>query len=76
MQLRDKELTDDSSFSVLLLGIDNGAYGRDTEVGRSDTMLLVTVNPKQKKTTMISILLRSEERRVGKECRSRWSPYH
>ena len=21
-------------------------------------------------------LLRSEERRVGKECRSRWSPYH
>ena len=55
VQLREKELTDDSSFSVLLLGIDNGAYGRDTEVGRSDTMLLVTVNPKQKKTTMISI---------------------
>ena len=26
----------------------------------------------------ISILvdIRSEERRVGKECRSRWSPYH
>ena len=22
------------------------------------------------------IMLRSEERRVGKECRSRWSPYH
>ena len=22
------------------------------------------------------ILNRSEERRVGKECRSRWSPYH
>ena len=21
-------------------------------------------------------LYRSEERRVGKECRSRWSPYH
>ena len=21
-------------------------------------------------------LCRSEERRVGKECRSRWSPYH
>ena len=27
---------------------------------------------KERKT----ILLRSEERRVGKECRSRWSPYH
>ena len=23
-----------------------------------------------------SVLSRSEERRVGKECRSRWSPYH
>ena len=26
-----------------------------------------------KKTTKLT---RSEERRVGKECRSRWSPYH
>src|ERR1035437_9370264 len=23
-----------------------------------------------------AVLIRSEERRVGKECRSRWSPYH
>ena len=22
------------------------------------------------------VMIRSEERRVGKECRSRWSPYH
>ena len=27
------------------------------------------------KTVMIKNI-RSEERRVGKECRSRWSPYH
>ena len=29
--------------------------------------------------TMIGLIVlnfRSEERRVGKECRSRWSPYH
>src|SRR2546422_7025498 len=25
---------------------------------------------------LLSLLRRSEERRVGKECRSRWSPYH
>src|SRR2546429_770951 len=25
---------------------------------------------------LLQQLLRSEERRVGKECRSRWSPYH
>ena len=24
----------------------------------------------------LSVVRRSEERRVGKECRSRWSPYH
>ena len=24
----------------------------------------------------LGLLVRSEERRVGKECRSRWSPYH
>ena len=29
------------------------------------------VNPKALRS-----LTRSEERRVGKECRSRWSPYH
>ena len=23
-----------------------------------------------------AVIVRSEERRVGKECRSRWSPYH
>src|SRR5256885_17049351 len=27
-------------------------------------------------TALVAILWRSEERRVGKECRSRWSPYH
>ena len=25
---------------------------------------------------MKNLTIRSEERRVGKECRSRWSPYH
>ena len=25
---------------------------------------------------IVNIFQRSEERRVGKECRSRWSPYH
>ena len=29
-----------------------------------------------KKGQHIAVIGRSEERRVGKECRSRWSPYH
>ena len=33
-------------------------------------------NPLLNKGTAFSEQERSEERRVGKECRSRWSPYH
>ena len=35
-----------------------------------DDMKSVTLNE------MDGEIARSEERRVGKECRSRWSPYH
>ena len=31
---------------------------------------------KGKKVRVLVPVVRSEERRVGKECRSRWSPYH
>ena len=35
------------------------------------------INPINKELTdFITFTCRSEERRVGKECRSRWSPYH
>ena len=30
----------------------------------------------QSKQEIMRVKNRSEERRVGKECRSRWSPYH
>ncbi len=32
--------------------------------------------PDKKQLVFLTDNLRSEERRVGKECRSRWSPYH
>src|SRR5688572_31206406 len=32
--------------------------------------------PTSKLRLLVLIIGRSEERRVGKECRSRWSPYH
>ena len=34
------------------------------------------ISAKERSYTMIKYHRRSEERRVGKECRSRWSPYH
>ncbi|WP_265455662.1 LCP family protein [Enterococcus sp. HY326] len=48
------EISEQEPFSVLLLGIDTGALGRD-EQGRSDTMILATVNPQLGQTTMISL---------------------
>ena len=44
------------------------------------TILLISEKQTNKELVMEFNLdkedLRSEERRVGKECRSRWSPYH
>ena len=38
----------------------------------------VTITPSLEDGVTVSmwVVNRSEERRVGKECRSRWSPYH
>ena len=40
-----------------------------------DATSMITTYILSNEDTM-ALLLRSEERRVGKECRSRWSPYH
>lgn len=43
-------------FSILLMGVDTGSAERkDKWAGNSDSMILVTVNPKTKKTTMTSL---------------------
>src|ERR1051326_2916373 len=36
---------------------------------------IVTASALARRTKRVKIAIRSEERRVGKECRSRWSPY-
>ena len=75
---------------MLMLLILSIFYLRPSEVSVSDKALdLSTVIPIQfiNDTAIVNgngditvgyrmFLLRSEERRVGKECRSRWSPYH
>ena len=37
---------------------------------------MVKSENRNKITIFLIAAARSEERRVGKECRSRWSPYH
>ena len=44
--------------------------------GTDTKRLGVSVSKKVGNSIVRHRLARSEERRVGKECRSRWSPYH
>ena len=48
--------------------------GRDFGSGR--VVLVAAGKGAWQMANAASRILRSEERRVGKECRSRWSPYH
>src|ERR1035438_6476158 len=55
------------------------AVGKDGQSITSATLTLTgiydwTIEPAD--VLYVNLLNRSEERRVGKECRSRWSPYH
>jgi len=43
---------------------------------RAQTVLKVLESARLNGNEIETLLARSEERRVGKECRSRWSPYH
>lgn len=56
---RDQESTaiaDSKPFSVLLMGVDTGSGSRSNPwEGNSDTMILVTVNPETKSTTVTSL---------------------
>ena len=51
--------------------VEMGIVQNITTNGNEAEIILKPTNP-----GCMSILCRSEERRVGKECRSRWSPYH
>src|SRR3712207_7658699 len=54
----------------------NGLEGDDYTGGRIERVDLATGAVEVLYEAHEGRRLRSEERRVGKECRSRWSPYH
>ena len=57
------------------IGSKVGLKGSDGEATLKRALELKAVAESGKKA-LVAIDDRSEERRVGKECRSRWSPYH
>ena len=68
-----------------LPGIKNlNSYFKEKNLNNFENLKLIDKQNQPQKNTFCPINLgvsfldqiRSEERRVGKECRSRWSPYH
>ena len=57
------------STKYLTVGFDMNQRRVDTLMSGHDVTLEVADD-------LLQDAIRSEERRVGKECRSRWSPYH
>ena len=60
--------------------IDSYPTGQGGDVGRIVPFMAQNIHglihSRPDSSGSFHILCRSEERRVGKECRSRWSPYH
>ena len=51
-------------------------YGEGTESIIAQKVFIETLEELAQDNWIKAVVIRSEERRVGKECRSRWSPYH
>ena len=64
-----------AEISDVVLGCVNQA-GEDCRNVARFSALLAGLPPTTPGVTVNRLCARSEERRVGKECRSRWSPYH
>ena len=59
----------------LLFTIDQRPYQAAFDAANAETEREFAANAEKKEALLVEAQ-RSEERRVGKECRSRWSPYH
>ena len=75
MSLSRRDLLTASALLLAGPGAALRAAGREAAPGETPMVLCWNENP-YGPSPAARLAVRSEERRVGKECRSRWSPYH
>src|SRR3712207_7244206 len=66
----------DTSWQVSVTRVDTGQFTSSAVALPADLKVAVHGTDEVIVNSLDRGLVRSEERRVGKECRSRWSPYH
>jgi len=55
-EARARMVQNQEPISILLMGVDTGDVGRQVNfIGRSDTMMVVTINPQKEQTTIVSL---------------------
>ena len=64
--------------NIIIVGCGKVGYTLVEQLGGENHNITVIDTNEEKVNSITDDLdaMRSEERRVGKECRSRWSPYH
>ena len=65
-----------AGMAALVVAQDTPADEPAVVLAEADPLEGASVEGAAEYETAGELLARSEERRVGKECRSRWSPYH
>ena len=74
---RWRELLPEARELRVELGCGKGRFTAETAAAEPDVLLIAVEKvPDAMVVAMERARDRSEERRVGKECRSRWSPHH
>ena len=77
-ELEAEIIADAGQIGAVTIATNMAGRGTDIKLGEGVTELggLKIIGTERHESRRIDNQLRSEERRVGKECRSRWSPYH
>ena len=71
-----KQNAEQNEVNALLKQLEDMGFDHHYSKGENSAIVGIIGDTSTLDTDDLKTIDRSEERRVGKECRSRWSPYH